>query len=49
MKDVCTAEVATVLNDNIMHLTKNLPDLLSIKLISQIVQGQRRVKKIVVK
>ena len=33
-------EVATVLNDRVTHLTINLADLLSVKLISQIASGQ---------
>jgi len=33
-------EVATVLNDRVTHLTINLADFLSVKLISQIASGQ---------
>ena len=33
-------EAATVLNDRVTHLTINLADLLSVKLISQIASGQ---------
>jgi len=40
VKDGQTVEAATVLNDRVTHLTINLTDLLSVKLISQIALGQ---------
>ena len=39
-KDVQILEVATGLNDHVVHLTIYLADLLSVKLISQIASGQ---------